>query len=241
MTVPAVAGRGTGFEVADAAAAHGVGPEYVAAVGKVIVSHVRNELAGATAFDEPAIALAPGPKEKWLACRIAMEEYGHHLKFSRLASELGLDGSGRGRTLSVFDYRLTSWTEFVVLKALVDLAEVVLMEELLATSYLPLRALVAGLLPEEHFHVSFGMAHTRELVADPAAVPHLQRAVDDLVGFTVPFFGRSTSSNNEAFRRWGVKQRTNDEVRAHWIARSRRFVEVDLGLRFPDIGPHWDG
>ena len=79
-------------EVRDAAAARDLGPEYVAAVGKVVTSHVRNELAGAAAFDEPAIALAPTPKEKWLACRIAMEEYGHHLKFQRLATDLGLVG-----------------------------------------------------------------------------------------------------------------------------------------------------
>jgi ring-1,2-phenylacetyl-CoA epoxidase subunit PaaA len=227
--------------VVDAAGAHATGADYVAAVGKVITSHVRNELAGAAAFDEPAIALAPGPKEKWLACRIAMEEYGHHLKFSRLASELGLDGGGAGRALSVFDYQLTSWTEFVVLKALVDEAEVVLMEELLATSYLPLRNLVARLLPEEHFHVSFGKARTRELVADPGAVPAVQRAVDDLVAFTVPFFGRSASANNEAFRHWGVKHRTNDESRAHWVGRCRHFVEGELGLRFPHVDPHWQG
>lgn len=228
-------------EVADAAAAHAVGADYVRAVGKVVTSHVRNELAGATAFDEPAIALAPGPKEKWLACRIAMEEYGHHLKFQRLASELGLDDAAHGRALSVFDYALSSWAEFVVLKALVDLAEVVLMEELLATSYLPLRTLVAKLLPEEHFHVSFGKAHTRELVADPAAVPGVQRAVDDLVRFTVPFFGRSVSANNEAFRHWGVKHRTNDEARAQWAGRCRQFVEGELGLRFPGVDPHWNG
>ncbi len=76
-------------EVTDAAAARALGPEYVTAVGKVVSSHVRNELAGAAAFDEPAIALAPGPKEKWLACRIAMEEYGHHLKFARLRPTSG--------------------------------------------------------------------------------------------------------------------------------------------------------
>jgi ring-1,2-phenylacetyl-CoA epoxidase subunit PaaA len=228
-------------EVSDATAAHALGPEYVRIVGKVVLSHVRNELAGATAFDEPAIALAPGPKEKWLACRIAMEEYGHHLKFAKLAAELGVDDGAGGRTLSVFDYRLSTWTEFVVLKALVDLAEVVLMEELLATSYVPLRDVVARLLPEEHFHVAFGMAHTRQLMADPAAAPLVQRAVDDLVGFTVPFFGRSVSANNASFRRWGVKHRTNDEVRAHWIGRSRQFVEAELGLRFPDVDPHWNG
>jgi ring-1,2-phenylacetyl-CoA epoxidase subunit PaaA len=233
-----------GFEVADAAAAHAVGPEYVAAVGKVILSHVRNELAGAVAFDEPAIALAPGPKEKWLACRIAMEEYGHHLKFSRLAAELGVDDAGRGGgTLSVFDFALSSWTEFVVLKALVDLAEVVLMEELLATSYLPLRHLVVHLLPEENFHVAFGKAHTREHLAggDATATAAVQQAVDDLVGFTVPFFGHSTSANNDAFRHWGVKHRTNDETRAHWTGRARHFVEGELGLRFPEVDPHWNG
>ncbi len=228
-------------EVADAAAAHAVGPDYVTAVGKVIASHVRNELAGATVFDEPAITLAPAPKEKWLACRIAMEEYGHHLKFQRLASELGLEDAGTGRALSVFDYALSSWAEFVVLKALVDLAEVVLMEELVASSYLPLRHLVTRLLPEERFHVSFGKAHTRELAADPATRPVLQQAVDDLVRFTVPFFGRSVSANNEAFRRWGVKHRTNDESRAQWADRCRQFVEGELALRFPEVDLRWNG
>ena len=230
-----------GGEVGDAGAAHAVGGEYVSAVGKVIGSHVRNELAGAAAFDEPAIAMAPGPREKWLACRIAMEEYGHHLKFKRLASELGLADDNGARTLSVFDYGLSSWAEFVVLKALFDQAEVVLMEELLDSSYVPLRTLVAQLLPEERFHVSFGKAHTSEMAEDPGARPVLQKAVDDLVAFTVPFFGRSASANNEAFRRWDVKRRTNDEARAEWAARCRRFVEDEVGLRFPEVDLHWDG
>ncbi|HET9443383.1 MAG TPA: Phenylacetic acid catabolic protein, partial [Acidimicrobiales bacterium] len=178
-------------DVADAEHAHRLGPGYVEAAGKVILSHVRNELAGASVFDEPAIALAPGPREKWLACRIAMEEYGHHLRFQRLASELGLGPAGAQRTLSVFDFELSSWVEFVVLKAVVDLAEVVLMEELLETSYLPLRALAAKLLPEERFHVSFGQAPSRELAADPDRRAAVQQAVDALVPFTTPFFGRS--------------------------------------------------
>lgn len=228
-------------EVADAAAAHDVGPDYVRAVGKVVASHVRNELAGAAAFDEPAIALAPGPTEKWLACRIAMEEYGHHLKFKRLATELDLDPATPGRTLSVFDYGLATWLEFVVLKAVVDLAEVVLMEDLAEASYVPLRSLVAKLLPEERFHVSFGRGHARELAADPANHPALQAAVDEVVAFTLPFFGRSDSANNESYRQWGVKQLTNDEARARWAARARDFVEVELGLRFPDVDLRWPG
>jgi ring-1,2-phenylacetyl-CoA epoxidase subunit PaaA len=228
-------------EVADAGEARALGPEYVLAAGKVIASHVRNELAGAAVFDEPAIALAPNPKDKWLACRIAMEEYGHHLRFARLAAELGLPDPAGGRTLSVFDYELRSWPEFAVLKAVVDLAEVVLMEELTTCTYLPLRNLATTLLPEERFHVSFGKRRSLELAADPAARPLVAEAVDRLVPFTLPFFGRSVSANNELFRRWGIKSRTNDDSRAAFVRRSRRFVEHELGLPFPEVDLHWDG
>jgi 1,2-phenylacetyl-CoA epoxidase catalytic subunit len=61
------------------------------------------------------------------------------------------------------------------------------------------------------------------------------------VALTVPFFGRSASANNDAFRLWGVKHRTNDEARAEWGRRARAFVEGDLGLVFPDVDPRWQG
>ncbi len=242
MTAPPPAiGQPFVDEVADAASAHELGPGYVAAVGKVIASHVRNELAGASVFDEPAIALAPTPREKWLACRIAMEEYGHHLRFQRLARDLDLPEPLAGQPLSVFEFELTTWVEFVVLKAIVDLAEVVLMDELLACSYLPLRNLARTLLPEERFHVSFGAVRTKELAHQPASRPAVQAAVDELVRFTLPFFGRSRSSNNEAFRRWGIKHRSNDEARADFIERSRTFVVDDVGLTYPQVSASWDG
>lgn len=217
------------------------GPGFVSAVGKVIASHVRNELAGAAVFDEPAIALAPSPLDKWLACRIAMEEYGHHLKFNKLALELGLDDPLAGRPLSVFDYELRTWVEFVVLKAVVDLAEVVLMEELVECTYLPLRRLATNLLPEERFHVSFGRTRCKDLVNDAERRPEVQQAVDMLVRFTLPFFGRSISANNDLFRQWGIKRNTNDESRAAFIARSRDFVVDDLGLEYPEVTITWEG
>ena len=51
-----------------------------------------------------------------------MEEYGHHLKFNRLANELDLPDPLVGRRLSVFDFELRSWVEFIVLKAVVEKA-----------------------------------------------------------------------------------------------------------------------
>ena len=58
--------------------------EYQVAVRKIVRSHAINELYGAQVFDEPAIGLAPDPHAKWLTCRVAMEEYGHHVRFREL-------------------------------------------------------------------------------------------------------------------------------------------------------------
>jgi len=69
----------------------------------------------------------------------------------------------------------------------------------------------------------------------------VQEAVNALVTFSLPFFGRSRSSNNDAFRRWGIKNRTNDQARAEFIERTRAFVVDDVGLEYPDVSASWDG
>ncbi|MBB6352091.1 Phenylacetic acid catabolic protein [Nonomuraea muscovyensis] len=227
--------------VAGADEARALGDEYVTAVGKIINSHVRNEAAGAAVFDEPSISLAPTPREKWLACRMAMEEYGHHLKFNKLAAQLGLEDPHTRPPLSVFDYQVRSWTEYVMTKAIVDLAEIVLMEDLCDCSYLPLRRLCRSLMPEERFHVRFGATTAGRLAADPATREEVRAAAHRLITMTLPFFGRGDSPNNALFRKWGIKRLTNDECRAEFVRRTRVLLCDDLGLDYPEVDPRWRG
>lgn len=227
-------------DVQGAGEAHALGDEYVAALGKIINSHVRNEAAGAAIFDEPSISLAPTPREKWLACRMAMEEYGHHLKFNKLAHELGLEDAYSRSPLSVFDYEVRTWTEYVLTKAIVDLAEVVLMEDLCECSYLPLRKLCRSLMPEERFHVGFGTTTAKQLAADPGNRAEIRAAAHHLITMTLPFFGRSDSRNNEIFRKWGIKRQTNDESRAEFVRRTRALCE-ELGIDHPEVDTRWHG
>ena len=70
--------------------------EYQTAVQKIVISHAVNELYGAQVFDEPAIQLAPTPYAKWLTCRVAMEEYHHHVRFKALADEIGIPAAADG-------------------------------------------------------------------------------------------------------------------------------------------------
>jgi ring-1,2-phenylacetyl-CoA epoxidase subunit PaaA len=135
-------------------------PEYRVAVEKIVVSHAVNELYGAQVFDEPAIRLAPTPYAKWLTCRVAMEEYHHHVRFKTLADELGLPAERLDPTvkkpLSIFEFPLSTWAEFCVIKAIADYAEVLQVEDLLHCSFHPLRNLARLTMPEEKFHAKFG-------------------------------------------------------------------------------------
>ena len=48
------------------------------------------------------------------------------------------------------------------------------------------------------------------------------------------FFGRTKSKNNEIYRKWGLKERTNQEIREDYIKRAAGVVSK-LGLTLPEI------
>ena len=223
--------------VSDAAAARQMGEEYLTAISKIVASHTVNELYGAQVFDEPAIGLAPAPYEKWLTCRIAMEEYGHHVHFRRLAEALEIAQEKldpQARHLSIFEFKMEDWPDFLAVKALADLAEIIQMEDLLDCSYLPLRGLAKQLMPEEKFHAGFGRKSLDQLGTTPVGKAQAQRAVHRLFPVILPFFGQSSSKNNELFRKWGVKQRSNAFMRGDFIARVQALC-VALEIEMPPV------
>src|ERR1044071_2172740 len=129
--------------------------EYKDAVRKIVRTHAVNELYGAQVFDEPAIALAPTPYAKWLTCRVAMEEYGHHVRFKELGEQIGIPGEemtpAKKKPLSIFECPLKPWEEFGVIKLLADMAEILQVEDLLNCTFHPLRNVARMTMPEERF------------------------------------------------------------------------------------------
>jgi ring-1,2-phenylacetyl-CoA epoxidase subunit PaaA len=214
-------------------------PEFVQAVEKIVISHAINELHGARVFDEPAIALAPTPYAKWLTCRVAMEEYGHHVRFRELGDEMGIPGErmvpeGGKRPLSIFEFPLETWAEFCVIKLLADLAEIIQVEDLAMCSYHPLRNVARMTMPEERFHAQFGKDFTSELLETEAGRKEIQDAVDRYYPYLPAFFGKPVSRNNEIFRKWGIKHRTNLEMRDDYIRRATALCD-ELGLTLPEV------
>lgn len=226
------------IEVKSAAELAAQPEDYRVAVEKIVVSHAVNELYGAQVFDEPAIALAPTPYAKWLTCRVAMEEYHHHVRFRGLAEEIGvaperMDPSVK-RPLSIFSFELKTWPEFCVIKAIADYAEILQVEDLLHCSFHPLRNLARLTMPEEKFHAKFGKDFCLELIQAGRGA-EVQEAIDRYFPITPAFFGASRSRNNEAYLRFGLKQRSNDDMRADFMGRVTELVENDFGLRLPAL------
>jgi len=212
--------------------------EYQSAVHKIVISHAINELYGAQVFDEPAIHLAPTPYAKWLTCRVAMEEYHHHVRFKALADEIGIPAEKMNpkvkRPLSIFEFQLKTWPEFCVIKAIADYAEILQVEDLLHCSFHPLRNLGRITMPEEKFHAKFGKDFCLELI-QAGRGDEVQDAINRYFPLTPAFFGSSNSKNNEIFRKWHLKQRTNDEMRNDFLGRVTELVEKDFGLRLPAV------
>jgi ring-1,2-phenylacetyl-CoA epoxidase subunit PaaA len=213
--------------------------EYRLAIRKIVRSHAVNELYGAQVFDEPAIALAPTPYAKWLTCRVAMEEYGHHVRFKELGQQMGIpeaEMTPQGKKpLSIFEFPLATWEEFCVIKLLADLAEILQVEDLLQCSFHPLRNLARMTMPEERFHAQFGRDFCTELCRTEAGRTKVQDAINRYFPMLPAFFGKSGSKNNELYRRFAIKQRANEEMRADYLERARALVEDHLKLKLPAV------
>ena len=116
-----------------------------------------------------------------------------------------------------------------------DLAEILQVEDLLHCSFHPLRNLARMTMPEERFHSQFGEDFCTDLIKTEDGRLAVQEALDRMFPAMPAFFGRSGSVNNEIYRKWGIKMRTNDEMRDDYMTRVRELVELRLGLRLPAV------
>jgi ring-1,2-phenylacetyl-CoA epoxidase subunit PaaA len=213
--------------------------EYQQCCQKIVMSHVRNELYGAQIFDEPAIALAPTPYTKWLTCRIAMDEYSHHIRFRQLALKMGVTEEELKnhikRHSSIFEFKMSSWSDFCAIKILADLGEIIQAEDLSICTFIPLKSLARQILFEEKFHVNFGIEFSKIICEDKEEVIKMQSSINRYFPLMPAFFGKANSKNNSAYIKWGIKRRKNEEMLEEYLRQAKEIVESKLNLTLPDV------
>ena len=135
----------------------------------------------------------------------------------------------------MFEFKLRTWEEFCVNKLIGDLAEILQVEDLLHCTFHPLRNLSRQIMPEEKFHAQFGEDFCSELVQNEKSRAAVQEALTKFYPIMMSFFGATGSKNNEIFRKWGIKLRKNEEMRADYAVRAKALCEGKLGLKLPEV------
>ncbi|MGE4125573.1 MAG: Phenylacetic acid catabolic protein [Pusillimonas sp.] len=211
-------------------------PEFQNLMLNLINIHVVSELHGADCF-EKSILRAPTPELKMRMARTVMEEYGHHMRFRRLMDELDLDWEEYARQkghLTTFDTPIDSWADQVVFLALVDRAAAHQFRHFVNSPYQPFQKACQETLKEEFGHVGLGMDGVKHLLQTPEGREAVVAAVKKWLPVGLESFGADASKRNEAYRRWGIKQDTNENMRAAYFEQVRNIITQDWGIEIPE-------
>jgi ring-1,2-phenylacetyl-CoA epoxidase subunit PaaA len=155
---------------------------------------------------------------------------------------------GRAKYSSIFNYPAAAWADVGVIGWFVDSAAILNQTMLARSSYGPYARAMVRICAEENFHRKQGMEIILRLTeGTPEQRSMAQAAVDRWWWPTLMMFGPpdSESPNTPILVRWGVKTRTNDELRQEFIDQTVPEAEAmgltlpDAELRFDAAGGHW--
>ena len=216
-------------------------PEYQALLKRVLAIQADCEIGGPHLYVDAMLPGAPSQLDQLIVARTAAEEIDHFRKFARLAGDMGVDTSyilsrpNQERYVEAFRGTISTWEDFAVFGFLIDRVGRYQLEEFIGCSYRPLSRLLelpSRILDEE------SRSRARVTGAELAAaggesLERVQKSVDFWYVTALDMFGRAESQRAERFRYWGLKQRTNAEARAQYIAEVSPLIE-SMGLSVPD-------
>jgi ring-1,2-phenylacetyl-CoA epoxidase subunit PaaA len=202
------------------------------------------------------ITKAPSLRRKLVLLAKVQDEAGHGQYLYHAAETLGVSReemlaallAGKAKYSSIFNYPATSWADMGVIGWFVDGAAILNQTMLARCSYGPYARAMIRICAEESFHYKQGMEIVLTLSqGTPAQRAMVQDAVDRWWWPTLMMFGPhdAESPNTPMLMRWGIKTRTNDELRQEFVnqivpdAHTMGLSLPDAALRFEEAGGGW--
>ncbi|GAB4396881.1 MAG: 1,2-phenylacetyl-CoA epoxidase subunit A [Anaerolineales bacterium] len=229
--------------------------EYRRQLVRMISQHAHSEVIGM--LPEGAwIGRAPSLKRKMILLAKVQDEAGHGQYLYHAAESLGVRREdleqalieGRAKYSNIFNYPTLNWADVGVIGYLVDFAAILNQTMLARGSYGPYARAMLRICAEENFHKKQG----QDIVIRMARGTPQQRAmVQDAINRwwfpTLMMFGPpdSDSPNTPTLIRWGIKTKTNDELRQEFVDKIvPELLALDLTLpdpelRYDEASKHW--
>jgi ring-1,2-phenylacetyl-CoA epoxidase subunit PaaA len=210
---------------------------------RMISQHAHSEIVGM--LPEGAwITRAPNLRRKMVLLAKVQDEAGHGQYLYHAAETLGISReemidallSGRAKYASVFNYPSLSWADMGAIGWLVDGAAILNQTMLARCSYGPYSRAMVRICAEEGFHKKQGQEMVmRYAQGTPAQKQMAQDAINRWWWPSLMMFGPhdSESSNSPQLIRWGIKTKTNDELRQEFVNELVPALHA-LGLSVPD-------
>jgi ring-1,2-phenylacetyl-CoA epoxidase subunit PaaA len=217
--------------------------EYRRQLIRMISQHAHSEIIGM--LPEGAwITRAPNLRRKLVLLAKVQDEAGHGQYLYHAAETLGATReemieallSGRAKYSSIFNYPSVSWADMGVIGWFVDGAAILNQTMLARCSYGPYSRANIRISAEESFHMKQGK---EQVILLSQGTPGQRAMVQDAVNRwwwpTLMMFGPHDheSPNSPALIRWGIKTKTNDELRQDFVNQVAPEV-MELGLTLPD-------
>jgi ring-1,2-phenylacetyl-CoA epoxidase subunit PaaA len=216
---------------------------------RMISQHAHSEIVGM--LPEGAwITRAPSLKRKLILLAKVQDEAGHGQYLYHAAETLGVPReelveallAGKAKYSSVFNYPTLTWADVGMIGWLVDGAAIKNQTMLARCSYGPYSRAMVRICTEETFHHKQG----KEMILLYAAgTPKQRRMAQDALNRwwwpSLMMLGPpdSNSPNTPVLKKWGVKTKTNDEVRQEFINEHAPEL-LEAGLDIPDPELHQD-
>lgn len=216
---------------------------------RMISQHAHSEVVGMLP-EGTWIPNAPNLRRKMVLMAKVQDEAGHGQYLYHAAETLGATReemteallAGRAKYASVFNYPTLNWTDVAVIGWLVDGAAIMNQTMLARCSYGPYSRAMVRICAEEGFHKKQGQEMViRYAQGTPIQKQWVQDAINRWWWPALMMFGPhdAESSNTPQLIRWGVKTKTNDELRHEFVNELVPALH-SLGLSVPDPDLRYD-
>lgn len=223
--------------------------EYRRQLIRMISQHAHSEIVGM--LPEGAwITRAPSLRQKMILLAKVQDEAGHGQYLYHAAETLGVSRaemleallSGKAKYSNIFNYPTLTWADVGVIGYLVDFAAILNQTMLARCSYGPYARAMVRICAEENFHKKQGQDIVIRLArGTPRQKAMVQDAINRWWWPTLMMFGPpdSNSPNTPVLVRWGIKTRTNDQLRQDFVNKIVPELHA-LGLTIPDPELRYD-
>ena len=223
---------------------------------RMMSQHAHSEIVGMLP-EGNWLTRAPSLRRKLSLLAKVQDEAGHGLYIYCGAETLGVDRhelvaellSGKAKYSSIFNYPTLTWADVGVIGWFVDGAAIVNQTMLAKASYGPYARAMVRICREENFHKRQGYESVAILArGTPGQRAMVQDAVNRWWWPSLMMFGPNDkdSPNSAELIRWGVKKKSNDELRQRFVnltvpqAQAVDLTLPDPKLKYDEATENWE-